>query len=77
MDDNQTAVAIMALFVSPFLLWFLTRMNRDRGKAPPAADAAQLQVLWETAQRLERRMESLEMLLDSELPGWRSRSRTQ
>ena len=76
MDDNLTAITIFALLVSPFLLWLWTR-GGNRGGKQGAADAAELHGLWETAQRLERRMESLEMLLDSELPGWRSRSRTQ
>ena len=74
MDNNETAVALMALLISPAILWFITRAGRPR--QAPSADAAQLQSLYETAQRLERRMESLEMVLDSELPGWRSRSRT-
>ena len=30
--------------------------------------------LWETAQRMEERMESLERILDAEAPGWRRRA---
>jgi phage shock protein B len=31
-------------------------------------------MLSESARKMERRIESLEMLLDTEVPGWRSRS---
>jgi len=44
-------------------------------KSPNPQDQAQTEALMATAQRMERRIDSLEMLLDSELPGWRSRSR--
>ncbi len=32
--------------------------------------------LWELAQRMEGRVESLEAILDAEAPGWRGRART-
>lgn len=74
MDNNETGVAIMALLVAPGILWILLRHGRAQ-RAQPQEDPAQTQALWETAQRMERRIENLEMLLDSELPGWRSRSK--
>ncbi len=42
--------------------------------AAEAANPAHLQVLAETARRMEQRMYHLESILDSEAPGWRSRS---
>jgi phage shock protein B len=77
MDDNQTAVAIVAIvFLSPVIAIVLLRLLRGGiSKSPNPQDQAQTEALMATAQRMERRIDSLEMLLDSELPGWRSRSR--
>ena len=75
MDDNETAIVLMALVVSPFLLFLRSRRAGSKN-GQPAPDMAQMQALAATAERMERRIESLEMLLDNELPGWRSRSRT-
>jgi phage shock protein B len=76
MDNNETAVAIVALVFLPailFVVYFFRGVERRRQGSPQ--DMAQTQALMATAERMERRIESLEMLLDSELPGWRSRSR--
>ncbi len=43
-----------------------------RGISPQ--EQAQMQGLAETARRMERRMGYLESVLDTEAPGWRSRS---
>jgi phage shock protein B len=76
MDDNETAVAIVALVFTPailFVIYLFRALERKRQGSPQ--DVAQTQALMDAAGRMERRIESLEMLLDSELPGWRSRSR--
>jgi phage shock protein B len=73
MDSNEAAVATIAILMPVFfVLAFRIRPRRDSG--PSVADQAQMRALMETAQRMERRIESLEMLLDTEVPGWRSRS---
>jgi phage shock protein B len=76
MDPNEAGVACTALLMVPVVMWFAYRIEREKTKRGAAGfpDPAQHQMMWETAQRMERRMESLESLLDSELPGWRSRS---
>ena len=76
MDNNETAVACTAIIFSPVILFALYRINRANQPAVQGpADLAQTQALMATAERMDRRIDSLEMLLDSELPGWRSRSR--
>jgi phage shock protein B len=73
MNDDEAFVAIIAILMPVFLvLAFRFRPRRDT--APAGADVSQVQALMQTAQRMERRIESLEMLLDTEVPGWRSRS---
>lgn len=45
---------------------------RARGTSPE--DQAQMQALGDVARRMEQRMGYLENVLDTEAPGWRSRS---
>jgi phage shock protein B len=71
MDDN--IVAICAI-LSPVFIILAVRLTRRRDTDVAAADQQQMLALTETARRMERRIESLEMLLDTEVPGWRSRS---
>jgi len=73
MDPNEAGVAGMALVMAPAILWVFYRMQREKTQRG-AADPAQQRQMWETAQRMERRIECLESLLDTEVPGWRSRS---
>jgi phage shock protein B len=71
MDDN--IVAICAI-LSPVFIILAVRLTRRRDTDVAAADQQQMLALTETARRMERRIESLEMLLDTEVPGWRTRS---
>ena len=64
-----TIAILMPVFIAMVVVW-----GRKGGRASPG-EQQQLVTLSETARRMERRIESLEMLLDSESPGWRSRSR--
>lgn len=74
MGENE--VAALALVMAPVMLLSLGLMIRwiFRRPVPAGADPAQLSALMDTASRLERRIETLEMILDTEVPGWRSRS---
>jgi phage shock protein B len=72
MNAGEAFVAIIAIMMPVFLV--LAFRVKPRPAGGTAADQAQVQALYETAQRMERRIESLEMLLDTEVPGWRSRS---
>ena len=75
MDNNEAAVAGCAIIMGPVVLFviFLFRALERKRQASPQ-DLAQQQALMAAAERMERRIDSLESLLDSELPGWRSRS---
>lgn len=43
-------------------------------KSLSQADEETLADLWQLSEKLERRIESLETILDEEVPGWRTRS---
>jgi phage shock protein B len=74
MDTNETVVAITAIVFSPVIGFFLLKILRGGATVPSPQDQAQTWALMAAAERMERRIDSLEMLLDNELPGWRSRS---
>jgi phage shock protein B len=74
MDTNETVVAITAIVLSPVIGFFLLKILRGGAPVPSPQDQAQTRALMAAAERMERRIDSLEMLLDNELPGWRSRS---
>jgi phage shock protein B len=76
MGDNEAVVSIFtifAIFVMPVAMYFQYLKTRDKARIQ-AGNPAEMAALAETAQRMERRIETLESLLDADVPGWRSRS---
>ena len=63
--------AIFAIFIA--LPWMvLSFLSRNRANAAKAAgDPAMNARLVDVAERLERRLEAIESLLDHEVPGWK------
>jgi phage shock protein B len=62
--------AIFCIFIAlPWMiLHFLTRQKQNVAKA--AGDPAMNAALTDIADRLERRLDAIEILLDHEVPGW-------
>jgi phage shock protein B len=54
---------------------YLTRWRTVRTLS--RADERLLGEVWESAQRMQQRMESLERILDADAPGWRGREDAQ
>ncbi len=50
---------------------YVTKWRTSRGLS--AQDERTLAELWESAQRMENRIQSLEKVLDAEAPNWRAR----
>lgn len=72
MDEGIIAVAIVAiLFVGlpATIMHYITEWRKSRSLS--ADDERLVDDLWRTAQRLERRVEALEVILDREAPEWR------
>jgi phage shock protein B len=72
MDGYEALVAVIAIMMPVFLVAAFRSRRRDSSTSP--ADQQHIVMLSEAARKMERRIESLEMLLDTEVPGWRSRS---
>lgn len=68
-------LVLFILFVAP--LWLILHYRaraRDAKHQVPDAAAPELQTLSQAAEKMERRIASLEALLDAESPGWRTRN---
>jgi phage shock protein B len=66
--------ALFMTIVAPLWIIFhyVTKWRQSRGLS--AEDERMLAEIWESASRMEARILSLEKILDSEAPGWRSRA---
>ena len=73
-DLLSSIVVVTFLLVGVALPMILYARNKSRGRAKSAVAQAGTQELWETARRMETRIGYLETVLDTEVPGWRSRS---
>lgn len=60
--------------VAPLWIIFHYLARWRSSKSLSANDERMLAELWESAQRMEGRIASLERVLDSEAPGWRSKA---
>jgi phage shock protein B len=66
------AIVFLAIPAPLFIvLHFITKWKQSREIS--GGDERLLEDLWQLAQRLEERLESLETILDSELPDWRKK----
>ncbi|PHS24023.1 MAG: envelope stress response membrane protein PspB [Robiginitomaculum sp.] len=72
MDITVIAVVFIVLVITPaVVLSNLTKLKEQ--KSLSADDEHMLEDLWRSARRMEKRIKSLEAILDAETPGWRSK----
>jgi phage shock protein B len=64
---------IFCIFVAP--LWLILHYTTKRRQAQGLTreDEKMLQELWQLANRMESRVNTLETILDSQVPNWRSK----
>ncbi|MGE0408989.1 MAG: envelope stress response membrane protein PspB [Amphiplicatus sp.] len=62
-------VAIMFVALPATVMHYMTEWRKAKSISPD--DERLVDDLWKTAQRLERRVEALETILDKEAPTWR------
>jgi len=73
MNEGMMAVMIVGIiFVACPAVFMHYQTELRKTKSISADDERLVDDLWKTAQRLERRVEALETLLDKEAPDWRS-----
>ncbi len=71
-----SVVMFMVVLIVVPAIFFDYRL-KSRRLNTRADDGAATQQLWEAARRMETRIGYLETVLDTEVPGWRSRSETR
>lgn len=72
MEDGFMAVAVVAIiFVAMPAVFLHYQAEFRKMKTISTDDERLMDDLWKTAQRLERRVEALETILDKEAPDWR------
>ncbi|WP_434359812.1 envelope stress response membrane protein PspB [Parasalinivibrio latis] len=64
-------LVVFLLFVAPLWLWLHYRSKRQVGEGLSGDDVQKLQELADRAERLQKRVGSLERILDAEVPEWR------
>lgn len=68
-------IALIVFLVIPaplfIVLYFITKWKQSREIS--GGDEQMLEEMWKMSQRLEQRLESLETILDNELPDWRKK----
>lgn len=72
MSEGPFILAIVALVFIAFpatIMHYVTEWRKT--KSVSADDERLVDDLWKTAQRLERRVDALETILDKEAPDWR------
>jgi len=62
-------VALVVIVLPGMIMHYITEMRKMKSVTPD--DERLVEDLWRTAQRLERRVEALETILDKEAPKWR------
>ncbi len=72
MEEFLVPIVIVAIiFVACPAVFLHYRTELRKTKTISADDERLVDDLWKTAQRLERRVEALETILDKEAPDWR------
>lgn len=73
--EQLLTVALIVFLLIPapifIVLHFITKWKQSREIS--GGDEEMLEELWLLSKRLEKRLESLERILDSELPDWRKK----
>lgn len=75
--EPEALIAIPILFIVIVLpLWLILHYvaKFKAAKSLSHADEETLAELWHASEKLEQRIESLETILDEEVPGWRTKS---
>lgn len=76
MEEGMWIVAVIAVIFIAFpatIMHYVTEWRKT--KSISADDERLVDDLWKTAQRLERRVDALETILDKEAPNWREEYR--
>ncbi len=72
-EETVAIIAVLILFIGlPWLvLHYVTQWRKANNLSPDGE--RMIEDVWKSARTMERRIEALESILDSDAPGWRKR----
>jgi phage shock protein B len=71
MDFFEFVIALVAIGGTFVTIWVVVLYQRKEKKLPAAEKALNLGELTSLAERMNQRIDTLESILDAEVPGWR------
>ena len=74
MGDFTGMFAIFCIFVAPLWLIMHYTTRRRQAQGLTREDEKMLADLWQIANKMESRVQSLETILDTHTPGWRDKA---
>lgn len=73
MNIELIIVLFMTIIAPLWIIFHFITRNREMNRLKPE-DEKMLSELWDNARRMEERIHTLERILESEAPGWRSKT---
>jgi phage shock protein B len=74
MESFEFIIALVATCGTFVTIWVVLLYQRKEKKLPAAARAYELSELSAMADTMNRRIDTLEAILDAEVPGWREQN---
>jgi phage shock protein B len=71
MEFFEFVIALVAICGGFVTLWVVLIYRRKEKKLPEAEQACTMAELTQMAERMNQRIDTLESILDAEVPGWR------
>ena len=73
MDYIEVPLSVFLIFVAPLWLFLHYRSQKQTSKGLSAKDQQRLQTLLSRSEEMQKRIVSLEKILDSQAPQWRNK----
>ena len=73
MNIELLMILFMTVIAPLWIIFHFITKNREMNRLKPE-DEKMMSELWESARRMEERIQTLEKILETEAPGWRGRT---
>lgn len=73
MNGELILILFMTIIAPLWIIFHFITKNREMNRLKPE-DEKMMSELWESARRMDERIQTLEKILEAEAPGWRGRT---
>jgi len=73
MNVELIVILFMTIIAPLWIIFHFVTKNREMNRLKPE-DEKMMSELWESARRMDDRIQTLEKILETEAPGWRGRT---